>query len=75
MNDERLKQGTTTFGKDYFRELLDRVRSIRTSERRIYQQITDIFAECSIDYDPKADVTEKFYAKSKMKLHTIREDC
>lgn len=75
MNNERLKQGTTTFGKDYFRELLDRVRSVRTSERRIYQQITDIFAECSIDYDPKADVTEKFYAKSKMKLHTIREDC
>ena len=75
MNNERLKQGTTTFGKDYFRELLDRVRSVRTSERRIYQQITDIFAECSIDYDPKADVIKKFYAKSKMKLHTIREDC
>ncbi|MGV8993220.1 MAG: virulence RhuM family protein [Flavobacterium sp.] len=75
MNDERLKQRTTTFGKDYFRELLDRVRSVRISERRIYQQITDIFAECSIDYDPKADVTKKFYAKSKMKLHTIREEC
>jgi len=51
LDDERLKQGTTAFGKDYFRELLERVRSIRTSERRIWQQITDIFAECSIDYD------------------------
>lgn len=61
MNDEHLKQGTTTFGKDYFRDLLDSVRSIRTSERRIYQQITDIFAECSIDYDPRADVTKKLY--------------
>lgn len=69
MNDERLKQGTTTFSKDYFRELLDRVRSIRTSERRIYQQITDIFAECSIDYDPKADVTKKFYATVQNKFH------
>ena len=69
MNDERLKQGTTTFGKDYFRELLDRVRSIRTSERRIYQQITDIFAECSIDYDPKAEVTKKFYATVQNKFH------
>ena len=69
MNDERLKQGTTAFGKDYFRELLDRVRSIRTSERRIYQQITDIFAECSIDYDPKAEVTKKFYATVQNKFH------
>ena len=50
MDDERLKQGKTAFGKDYFRELLERVRSIRASERRIWQQITDIFAECSIDY-------------------------
>ncbi len=69
MNDERLKQGTTAFGKDYFRELLDRVRSIRTSERRIYQQITDIFAECSIDYDPKAEITKKFYATVQNKFH------
>jgi hypothetical protein len=53
MDDERLKNGRY-FGKDYFRELQDRVRSIRASERRIYQQITDIFAECSIDYDPKS---------------------
>ncbi len=51
LDDERLKQGKKAFGKDYFRELLERVRSIRSSERRIYQQITDIFAECSIDYD------------------------
>lgn len=56
MDDERLKNGRY-FGKDYFRELLERVRSIRASERRIYQQITDIFAECSIDYDPKSDTT------------------
>ncbi len=69
MDDDRLKQGTTTFGKDYFKELLGRVRSIRTSERRIYQQITDIFAECSIDYDPKAEVTKKFYATVQNKFH------
>ena len=56
MDDERLKQGKTAFGKDYFRELLERVRSIRASERRIWQQITDIFAECSIDYDKDAIV-------------------
>ena len=60
LDDNRLKQGEAAFGKDYFRELLERVRSIRASERRIYQQITDIFAECSIDYDPKADVTKSF---------------
>ncbi|MCK8140333.1 virulence RhuM family protein [Flavobacterium sp. I-SCBP12n] len=69
MDDERLKQGTTTFGKDYFRELLDRIRSIRSSERRIYQQITDIFAECSIDYNPKAEVTKNFYATVQNKFH------
>ncbi len=51
MDDERLKQGKTALGKDYFREFLERVRSIRASERRIWQQITDIYAECSIDYD------------------------
>ena len=62
MDDERLKQGKTAFGKDYFRELLERVRSIRASERRIWQQITDIFAECSIDYDKNSDVTYRFYA-------------
>lgn len=69
MDDERLKQGTTTFDKDYFKELLDRVRSIRASERRIYQQITDIFAECSIDYNPKAEVTKNFYATIQNKFH------
>lgn len=62
MDDERLKQGQTLFGKDYFRELLERVRSIRASERRIWQQVTDIYAECSIDYDPKAPTTKEFYA-------------
>ena len=60
MDDERLKQGKTVFGKDYFRELLERVRSIRASERRIWQQITDIFAECSIDYDKNATITHAF---------------
>ena len=60
MDDERLKQGKTAFGKDYFRELLERVRSIRASERRIWQQITDIFAECSIYYDKDATITHAF---------------
>ena len=60
LDDERLKQGRTAFGKDYFRELLERVRSIRTSERRIWQQITDIYAECSLDYDPNAPTTRDF---------------
>ena len=68
MDDERLKNGRY-FGKDYFRELLERVRSIRTSERRIYQQITDIFAECSIDYDPKSNITKNFYAMIQNKFH------
>ncbi|MBU2018668.1 MAG: virulence RhuM family protein [Bacteroidetes bacterium] len=69
MDDQRLKQGKTLFGKDYFKELLERVRSIRASERRIYQQITDIFAECSIDYDPNAEVTKNFYAHVQNKFH------
>jgi hypothetical protein len=69
MNDARLKQGDKAFGKDYFRELLERVRSIRTSERRIYQQITDIFAECSIDYNPNSEVTHNFYATVQNKFH------
>jgi hypothetical protein len=68
IDDERLKNGRY-FGKDYFRELLDRVRSIRASERRIYQQITDIFAECSIDYDPKSETTRLFYAHVQDKFH------
>ena len=69
MVDERLKQGKTAFGKDYFRELLERVRSIRASERRIWQQITDIFAECSIDYDKNSSVTHDFYAMVQNKFH------
>ena len=69
MDDERLKQGKTVFGKDYFRELLERVRSIRASERRIWQQITDIFAECSIDYDRNAELTQSFYAMMQNKFH------
>ena len=68
MDDERLKNGRY-FGKDYFRELLERVRSIRASERRVYQQITDIFAECSIDYDPKSKTTQQFYAHVQDKFH------
>ncbi len=69
MDDDRLKQGETAFGKDYFRELLERVRSIRASERRIWQQITDIFAECSIDYDKNADITYHFYTTIQNKFH------
>ena len=69
MDDERLKQGKTAFGKDYFKELLERVRSIRASERRIWQQITDIFAECSIDYDKDSQTTHDFYAMVQNKFH------
>jgi len=69
LDDERLKQGKELFGKDYFRELLERVRSIRASERRIWQQITDIFAECSIDYDKTSQVTHDFYAMVQNKFH------
>jgi len=69
LDDERLKQGKTLFGQDYFRELLERVRSIRASERRIYQQITDIFSECSIDYDKDSDITKNFYATVQNKFH------
>jgi len=69
LDDERLKQGKAAFEKDYFRELLERVRSIRASERRIWQQITDIFAECSIDYDKDSPVTHDFYAMVQNKFH------
>ena len=69
LDDDRLKQGQTAFGKDYFKELLERVRSIRASERRIWQQITDIFAECSIDYDKNSPVTHDFYAMVQNKFH------
>jgi len=69
LDDNRLKQGKAFFEKDYFRELLLRIRSIRASERRIYQQITDIFAECSIDYDPNSEITRSFYAMVQNKFH------
>ena len=69
MDDERLKQGTGVFGKDYFRELLERVRSIRASERRIWQQITDIYAECSTDYDKNSPTTKDFYAMIQNRFH------
>ena len=69
LDDERLKQGKTTFGVDYFRELLERVRSIRASERRIWQQITDIYAECSIDYDKNSPTTHDFYAMIQNRFH------
>lgn len=69
MDDERLKQGTAVFGKDYFRELLERVRSIRTSERRMWQQITDIYAECSTDYDKNSPTTKDFYAMIQNRFH------
>ncbi len=69
IDDERLKQGKTLFGKDYFKELLETVRSIRASERRIWEQITDIFAECSIDYDVKSQLTKDFYAMVQNKFH------
>lgn len=69
MDDERLKQGIAVFGKDYFRELLERVRSIRTSERRVWQQITDIYAECSTDYDKNSPTTKDFYAMIQNRFH------
>ena len=69
LDDNRLKQGEKVFGKDYFRELLERVRSIRASERRIWQQITDIYAECSIDYDKNAPTTHDFYAMIQNRFH------
>lgn len=69
LDDDRLKQGTAVFGKDYFRELLERVRSIRASERRIWQQITDIYAECSIDYDKNSPTTRDFYAMIQNRFH------
>ena len=69
LDDQRLKKGGNPFGEDYFRELLERIRSIRASERRIWQQITDIFAECSIDYDRNSPVTRDFYAMIQNKFH------
>ena len=69
LDDDRLKNGTKVFGKDYFRELLERVRSIRASERRIWQQITDIYAECSVDYDRSSPTTKEFYAMVQNRFH------
>lgn len=69
LDDEKLKQGKTIFGKDYFKELLERIRSIRASERRIWQQITDIFAECSIDYNKNSSTTKEFFATIQNKFH------
>ena len=69
LDDDRLKQGNAVFGQDYFRELLERVRSIRASERRIWQQITDIYAECSIDYDRTSPTTKEFYAMVQNRFH------
>ena len=69
LNDERLKQGETVFGQDYFQELLERIRSIRASERRIWQKITDIYAECSIDYDRNSPTTHDFYAMIQNRFH------
>ena len=69
LDDERLKNAENFFNKNYFKELLERIRSIRTSERRVWQQITDIFAECSIDYDKNADITREFYATVQNKFH------
>jgi hypothetical protein len=68
LDDERLKQGKR-FGKDYFDELLERIREIRASERRFYQKITDIYQQCSIDYNKEADITEKFFKTVQNKLH------
>lgn len=69
LDDERLKQGGQLFGKDYFEELLERIREIRASERRFYQKITDIYAQCSIDYDAKSEITLNFYKTVQNKLH------
>ena len=69
LDDERLKQGGKLFGKDYFYELLERIREIRASERRFYQKITDIYSECSIDYDPQVEITQVFYKTVQNKLH------
>ena len=69
MDDERLKEPKNVFGKDYFDEQLERIRDIRSSERRLYQKITDIYAECSVDYDPKNKISKEFFATVQNKLH------
>ena len=75
LDDERLKQGKEAFGKDYFDELLERIREIRASERRFYQKITDIYAECSVDYDSHSPITQEFYATVQNKLHFAISHC
>ena len=69
MDDERLKNPNNIFGKDYFEEQLARIRNIRSSERRMYQKITDIYAECSADYSPESNITKQFFATVQNKLH------
>ena len=69
LDDNRMKQGVTAFGVDYFKELLERVRSIRASERRVWQKITDIYAECSVDYDKNSSTTQEFYAMIQNRFH------
>lgn len=69
LDDDRLKQGETVFGQDHFQELLERIRSIRASERRVWQKITDIYAECSVDYDKNSPTTHEFYAMIKNCCH------
>lgn len=69
MDDERLKNPNYIFGKDYFEEQLERIRDIRSSERRFYQKITDIYAQCSADYNPNDELTKQFYATVQNKLH------
>ena len=69
LDDERLKQGNRLFGKDYFRELIERIQEIRASERIFYEKITDIFRDCSVDYDPTSPISQKFYAEMQNKFH------
>ncbi|MBI5614511.1 virulence RhuM family protein [Candidatus Gottesmanbacteria bacterium] len=69
MDDERLKNPDNIFGKDYFEEQLARIRDIRSSERRMYQKVTDIYAQCSADYTPESDITKQFFATVQNKLH------
>ncbi|MFH0972838.1 MAG: virulence RhuM family protein, partial [Patescibacteria group bacterium] len=69
MDDERLKNPNNIFGQDYFEEQLARIRDIRSSERRLYQKITDIYAQCSADYNPNEEITKQFFATAQNKLH------
>lgn len=69
LDDERLKQGNRLFGKDFFKELVERIQEIRASERMFYEKITDIFRDCSVDYDPKSPISQMFYAEMQNKFH------